>query len=199
MKLKPLHLIVIALTVLLLFGVSYKYGIFTRYNYFTAHWDSHNGKVRLLSYGKQLLVDYQQKIIAERLGFKINTIAGCIISHSEADGANEYNKVMTEVLNKRLGSHWKATFDKRVDSLFRTDSTNRIYRAVMNEPYVKELSHKNYSLKAVTFQVRIINPTDTDATHPNAVLCENGKNGRYAAIAYYRVNPYSLGVVRIHY
>jgi hypothetical protein len=199
MKLKPFPLIVIALTVLLLFGVGYKYGMFTRYNYFTAQWDRFNGKIRLLSYGKQLLIDNQQKIIAERLGFKINTIAGCIIRDSEANGANEYNKVMTEVLNKRLGSHWKARFDKSVDSLFRIDSSIRIYRAVMNEPSVKELIQKNDSLMAVRFQVRIVNPTDTDATHPNAVLCLNGKDGRYTVIAYYRVNPYNLGVVRIRY
>lgn len=199
MKLKLLHIIVIVLSVSLLTIANYNYGIFTRYNYFTAHWDKLNGEVRLLAYGKRLLVASQEKLIAERMDFEITTIAGCIISRSESNGADEYNKVMTKALNKRLGRHWKVRFDKSVDSLFRSDSSSRIYKAVMNEPYVKAFIDKNDSLKTMKFRVRIINPTDTLETHPNALLCQDRKNGRYTVIAYYRVNPYNLGVVQINY
>lgn len=175
-----------------------QYGLFTRYNYFTAQWDKRQGELQLLSYGEELTVAKEQVAVANTMGFRMKTIAGCIISRSNVNGADAYNAVMTKALEKKLGKQWRASFDTSVDSLFRIQSEDRIYQAVMNKTNVRELSHKCDSAKRGSIFVKVVNPTDADPNHPNAWVCHE-VNNKFEVIAYYRVNPYTLGVVEICY
>jgi hypothetical protein len=196
MKLKAtiiIFVVVVASTFMLLC-----YGLFTRYNYLTAQWDKEQGNVRLLVYGERRMDDRQQFEVARQMGFQMQTIAGCIIPKSEANGADAYNAVMTTALKKKLGKQWRAKFDTHVDSLFRLQSGDRIYQAVKNKTNVRELIRKCDSAKRGSVFVKVVNPADTNPTHPNAWVCHE-INKKFEVIAYYRVNPYTLGISEIHY
>lgn len=198
MKLKPSYVTMATLALSVLVWLSYSYGIFTRYNYFTAQWDKHKGTLQLLTYGEELTVAKQQKRVAQEMGFRMKAIAGCIISSNAINGADAYNAVMTQALNSKLGKNWKVGFDRRADSLFRADSKSRIYQAVMQKTDVSELKHKCDSAKRGRVFVKVINPVDPDPTHPNAWVCHE-VNRKFEVIAYYRVDPYTLTVKRILY
>jgi hypothetical protein len=199
MRLKPLVVITVALLISILAVLNIRYGVLTRYNYFTARWDALHNNTRLLTYGKAFTTAKQQHKIASNMGFDVVGIGGCMISHASVNGADQYNRVMTKVLNHRLGLKWKAIFDKRVDSLFRIDSTPLIYKAVLSDPFTKRyFSAQRRPLKKEDLYVKVVDTTDTDSLHPNAWLC--GKTFRGLAVyGYFRVNPYTLSVAHILY
>ena len=198
MRLKPLLIAEVAIAVLVIAFLHLEYGVFTRYNYLTAQWDKVHGEIRLLTYGKELTVANQRAIIAKRMGFDIITIAGCEIGSSLANGADQYNNVMSTTLYEKMGKHWKVTFDKSVDSLFRMQSSDRIQQAIMALPDVEELFRKTASVKNGKVFVRIVDLADTDIMHPNVELCQEREMG-YVIFQYYRVDPYTLRTARIYY
>ena len=193
-----IFLAILGLAIFVIAFLHIQYGIFTRYNYITAQWDKKQDSIRLLAYGKQLLTAHQQAAIAKKMGFDIVTIGGCMINTASANGADEYNKVMTNYLNEKAGKHWRIRFDYSVDSLFRSQSAVRVYEAVMGAPGVSNMIHKLDSLKPNITYVRVVNLMDRDTLHPNAWLCEDTKRGT-AILGYYIVNPYTLKVKHILY
>jgi hypothetical protein len=198
MRLKPVPIAIIILTILVLAFFHYQYGLFTRYNYITAQWDKRHNEIRLVTYGEELLANKQYKIIAQKMGFRWETIAGCLISSPSINGAEQYNKVMTEYLVQKIGNGWKKRFDKSVDSLFRLQSELRIRKAVMDENEVKELINTYDPRTLARTSVKMVNLTDTDSSHPNAQLLMQYQSKIYV-LAYFRVNPYTLSVSRIVY
>lgn len=197
MKAKPLLLIFLLVTITLCI-LQVCFGIFTPYNYVTAQWHKHHGTLQLLSYGEQQLTQKQQVVVANEMGFDIKAIAGCFISQSAINGAEQYNKVMNNALTAKLGKSWKAEFDRKVDVLFRQESGARIYEAVLDYGDVRSLIRQADSVKQGSLYIRVINPSDTDISQPNAWLCQDAKVGYYV-LRYYRVDPYTLKVGQIIY
>jgi len=197
MQRKPFAVAIICLTICL-FGtfLQWQYGIFCRYNYITALSDKHNGKLQLLTYGKELVTVKQRKIVSHQLGFDVNTIAGCAISDAERNGAEVYNSVMNKAIGAKLGEQWKVKFETQVDSLFRDQSVPRIYNAVMKLPDVIEYIHKCDSVKHGLAFIKVVKVKDTAV--PNAMLCFKIKGG-YSIGEYFIVDPYSLRIRRILY
>ena len=199
MRFKPIIVVTVALIVFIVVLLNIQYGLLARYNYVTAHWDASHNNIRLLTYGKLFTTAKQQREVAKHMGFDVVGIGGCMISHTSANGAIQYNRVMMDVLNHRLGLKWKAMFDKRVDSLFRLASAPLIYKAVLSDPFTKQVfSAQRRPLKKEDLYVKVVDTTDTDSLHPNAWLC--GKTAKGLAVyGYFRVDPYTLSVVQIRY
>jgi len=178
--------------------LQWQYGIFAHYSYFTALRDKHQGKLRLLTYGKELTTNKQREIVAHKLGFEVNVIAGCIISDADKNGADLYNSVMNKAITSKLGKNWGARYETQVDSLFRDESGTRIYDAVMKVPDVIKYMHKGNSVKPGTVFIKVVKLNPKDTIRPNAMLCVKSKAG-YGIIEYYKVDPYTLTVERILY
>src|ERR1700759_2589957 len=139
MRLKPSTLAITLFPLLLLAYFHFQYGLFTRYNYFTAQWDKRHNDIHLINWGKGLLTNKEHEIIAHQMGFQWTTIAGCFIDGPSANGAEQYNKVITEYLDQKMGKKWRSKFDRSIDSLFRLQSEPRIRKAVLDDNGVKEL------------------------------------------------------------
>lgn len=197
MKSKLFNITVISLAIGIMVLCHVQYGIFSRYNYFTAQWDKIHHHIRFLAYGEHLVTSAQQEKVAAKMGFTVYTMAGCVVSSAEMRGADRYNKVMINALNTSLGKGWQTKFDKSVDSLFRLQSGQRLYDAVLNQPEVEELLPKKILLKVDSIYIKV-NPNEKDVNRPNAWLCIQKKN-KVSIIWYYRVNPYNLGVVKVMY
>jgi hypothetical protein len=199
MKAKLFLMVAVCLTICSLGVVlQWQYGIFARYNYFTALRDKHQGKLQLLTYGKELITNKQREIVAHQFGFEVNVIAGCIISDADKNGADLYNSVMNKAITSKLGKNWEARYETQVDSLFRDQSDIRIYDAVMKVPDVTEYMHKGDSVKPGSVFIKVVKLSPKDTIHPNAMLCVKSKTGN-SIIEYYKVDPYTLTVGRILY
>jgi hypothetical protein len=198
MKLKPFAIAIIGLAIVLMTFLHSQYGIFTRYNWFTAQWDKNRSHVKILVYGKELISIKQKEIIAKRLGFELKSIAGCMINRSQANGADCYNQVMKDYLTKKIGKYWQAKFEQGTDSLFRAQSGARICKAVIDDEQVKELIARYDPHKLAHSYVKAIDLADTDAHHPNTELCMQYKTRDYI-VGYYKVDPYTLRMMQIWY
>lgn len=51
-KSKIIKLISILIVIIFIGIISWRYGLFERYNYFTAHWDIFNNNVQIIGIGK---------------------------------------------------------------------------------------------------------------------------------------------------
>ena len=84
---------------------------------FNAEDDIEKGNIRLLVYGELMPDEDIQDSISKNYGFYFYRVAGCIIEDDIDAKADEYNKIMTEYLNKQNGSGWKDKFDNQVSKL----------------------------------------------------------------------------------
>jgi hypothetical protein len=95
------------------------YGIFTKYNYFTAKNDIKKGNVRFIVFGLPMPSSKDREIdsVAAFYGFK-NCNKGCIVSKQELNSTRVYNNVVGAYLTQRNGKNWRVKYQKTVDSLF---------------------------------------------------------------------------------
>lgn len=121
-----LFVFLIAVTITcLLYLLWWNYGIFTRYNYFTAKSDIRKGNVRFIYYGLPAFSSKQKEIdsVCALYGFK-NYNLGCLVSTQELNAETVYNNVVEDYLNKRNGKNWRKDFDRVIDSLYNEDNNH---------------------------------------------------------------------------
>ncbi|WP_342644761.1 hypothetical protein [Mucilaginibacter sp. CSA2-8R] len=191
LNLRPalLGIIILSATVWLM----YHDGLFTRYNYMTAQWDKYQGRTSLVAYGERLRMELQLKMIALAKDFQIKTIADCNISTAAVRGAQAYNNVMMQALSKKPGAGWKAAFDKSADSLYRLQSSEVVYRAVMKHPgVVQDIARLDSVLGRGKSGIMVSNLYN-DSVRKAYTVYPYGQ-GRHHIYKKYSVNIYTLKV-----
>jgi len=107
-----------------------EYGIFERYNYFSAKSDIKENNIQLVTFG---LIGEDWTVmrkVAKKFGFNYIS-SGCSIN---GNGFTHYNSVMTDYLNNKNGQKWKSRFDKMTNNaIIKFDSATR------NRPFIPEL------------------------------------------------------------
>ena len=94
--------------------LKYEYGVFERFNYFTAKQDIRNDNINIVSYGEIGDVIYIERSLEKKFGFT-NIYMGCTI---KGNGYKHYNNVMFDYLKEKNGIDWKAKYDFNVDSCY---------------------------------------------------------------------------------
>lgn len=193
-----LILITTLLFVGLLIILHFFYGLFTKYNYFTAKWDILSGKPRILQYGEPMMSDKEAISISPKFGFHYKIVAGCVVSTPERNGIEAYNLAITAYLDKKNGSSWKNRFDFQVDSLFLMDRKDTIKKVILAIDEVKKMSN---DLESFSHGSRHINVfvLPQKKGQPNAWVGEIMSDSSIRVFYYYSVNPYTLEASRIHY
>ncbi|MBG9377691.1 hypothetical protein I5907_15725 [Panacibacter sp. DH6] len=107
-------LIVFALS-LLGFSITYKFGLATKYNYFSAKRDISNGNIQIISYGLPLI---DEILISKSFAFQVEEF-GCSISNEQINGIEKYNKIVKEYFTKINGDNWGTQFNNKCDSLIK--------------------------------------------------------------------------------
>ena len=109
----------IGLTIIILIIITFflwnNFGLFSKYNYLTARQDIHNGDIRIISYGFQLL---DVNPISKKYGFRIDDI-GCSASKQEINGIKYYNSTVKNYISEKNGKTWEDKYEKEVDTLFK--------------------------------------------------------------------------------
>jgi hypothetical protein len=108
-------IVVLVVTSGLIF-TSYNFGLFSKYNFFTAQRDIKNGSIQIIIFGELPLNRAKLDSLAEANGFNF-FYEGCLISNDEYKGSKYYNKVMVDYLEKIHGQGWWTNFQMKSESL----------------------------------------------------------------------------------
>jgi hypothetical protein len=85
----------------------YKFGLFERYNFVTAYWDSWTDKERIVVFGEMNQHDILKSKIAPDYGFAYEIGGGCLVTAPLLNGLEDYNAIMGSRINSRLGKNWE--------------------------------------------------------------------------------------------
>lgn len=89
------------------------YGLFHRYNYFTAKSDIARQHIQIVSIGLPRLNASEFNGVTYKYGFKILNF-GCMVSTSEENGIAAYNRQMYRYLDTRHGSEWRVQYQSDI-------------------------------------------------------------------------------------
>lgn len=110
------RIIIIGILLIAIGLLLWNFGFFSSYNYLTAKADISNGKLQKIAIGEQLLMPKQKDEISQKYGFT-NIAFGCVVSQSEINGIDIYNKQMDKHLTELNAENWKDKYRKEIDSL----------------------------------------------------------------------------------
>lgn len=81
------------------------------------------GKVSVETYGYPGNDIYQRRKVAHHYGFRLETIAGCLISDAEITRAEKHNKKAYKIIAAMNGEQWEEAYEKEVSASYRVDTT----------------------------------------------------------------------------
>lgn|SRR5687767_1916323 len=115
---RKLKIIGITITATLLLTIGHlKYGLFERFNFVTAYFDKWTGNERIIIYGEAFETDSIKIVTAPKLGFKYERLEDCTVTSSFVNGVTDYNKIMGQVISKRLGESWDERLEREILTL----------------------------------------------------------------------------------
>ncbi len=97
-------------------GLNFVFGIFTPFNFWTAHQDIKNEKVQIVEIGEMPLNFDQKQKLANFYGFNFYQL-GCNVSTGTINGTRYYNEVIVSHLENKLGTGWWTKFQYKLDSI----------------------------------------------------------------------------------
>lgn len=106
-------MIAIAL-ILLAWSAQTKFGLFGRFNFATAYMDRWNGKERIIIFGEPFETDSIKSATAPRLGFTYERLEDCTVTTSFVNGVTDYNSIMSDAINNRLGENWNDRLEREI-------------------------------------------------------------------------------------
>ena len=98
----------------------WQFGLFNRFNYFTAKIDSWRDSARIVTIGKPLPCGVPCIGLKENYGFH-ETNVGCVVTNPQLRGIDAYNAEIERYLNKRNGKNWRKKYQAELDSLIKYD------------------------------------------------------------------------------
>ena len=88
-----------------------------------AQQDIQRGHLELRGYGLPAhWVPQYGRLLNDRLGVKFNTVAGCMVTRRLKNHTDEYNKLMTQEIERRYGA---GILEKLADEASKTDAATR--------------------------------------------------------------------------
>lgn len=108
-KLKTLGTIISGLVAV--FFLHYYFGLFERYNFVTAYWDSWTDSDRIVFFGKLDQTDIIKSKIAYKYGFEYEVV-GCLVTQPLLNGLRDYNKIMGAKISHKLGRDWEQLLEE---------------------------------------------------------------------------------------
>ena len=105
---------IIASALLALAILYYNFGLFERYSFVTADWDSWAGTDRIVVFGELNELDVIKARTAPKYGFQYEVAGGCLVTRPLLNGLKDYNAIMGAKINDKLGKDWEDVLEKEV-------------------------------------------------------------------------------------
>lgn len=116
---------ILALIIATAFVLWQSFDLSSDYNYATAKLDIKNGDVKMIHIGAQKISpkDKEIEMVAARYGFRNIYIEKFTKTQTEK-GIKNYNELIDTYLTLRNGVNWKASYEREIDSLYKTAYTH---------------------------------------------------------------------------
>lgn len=92
----------------------YHFGLFERYNFVTAYWDSLTDTERIVIFGELNQLDVIKSRIAPQHGFQYVVGGGCVVTQPLLNGLKDYNAIMSAKINDKLGRDWEEVLNEEI-------------------------------------------------------------------------------------
>lgn len=191
------------LTVLLIgglyFGLHFKFGLFTPFNFLTAWQDIRNGKIQIAEIGEMPLNFDQKQKLANSYGFNFYLV-GCNVTTAVINGSKYYNKTMINHLESKYDISWWTKFQKQLDNIDNAKSKHSTIEKVLNlvesQKIVKDQIKLIDSLSRSQRHISFI--TTLDDTMKNIYLVKVSEDNGINLVIYYNffVDANSMTIIK---
>ncbi len=188
--------IVAAFVIVAILVAHFTFGLFCRYNYFTAKAGIKKNAPVYITADEGATINLCKKQIAQEQGFDV-VLLDLINSNSIAlRGISIHNEITNKYLVHQKGENWHTEYLQAVDSLFKENQKDTITQIVLAQPEVKKLNHYLDSISNGTEQLKVwYFPQEKEEA--NVAVSREMSDQSIAIFYYYQVDPYSLAIESI--